>query len=405
MKTGLNAKPKVAEQKPRGQTMFRTVLLILLLVMTVSCGRQVVVEHVPPPPMKMGQPQRVVILPFDDYALLDEEGKKPLRAWYRENTLVHGFLAERWAQMGYFAVPFEEMFFAFKRNGWLEIEYPKKENKPKRESDIWDFFRAQMDIGEDKHGPTNEKKTVMVKPWFDLNESDVYRLGRMYGAKYVVRGRIASVSYMQEHSANPLKGGLFAGTLNFVTRGLFGNPSGERFGQLQRATVAGLIGGVIGSNAKDPFEPPHEVVEEEGHPLLPLEVVKETGGNEDYEIWNSLIYGTAGATLGVLAGEGGIVDRVKVEMSIYVYDVENERLVWYDNVRVDASPQSFLSNQDDDSLLYEAVLGASQTLMSRLQRYFFGFPAMTDLAVVETVDTAETNGEVSGSDGENYYEN
>lgn len=337
--------------------------LLLLVLLAAGCAYNTRVDYAPVP-VPPGAGERLVILPFSSY-----EVKDPL-LWERINIAFYEALKSKFLTEGFLAVPFEEVLAELKDQGKLDPGRPAKIRISQTLIDLYEEDWSPLmkeEIGRliarevRRQGRTSKGSPVRLA----LREDDIIALGELFGARYVVRGRITEYLVRREETLNPFKIGFLTAQNRLLARLFYGAPESGGYGTAQEVSVGGILAAIVGSNAKDPFEPPHKETVRVGHPLFGETFTRYTGGTEDYDLANALSWGAAGMIVSYLAAHGGNAPEAVVGLSLYVYDVEKKALVWENRVRLRVSPQSAWAPRNRVDLLLQAVEAAARELAAR----------------------------------------
>jgi len=346
--------------------MKKFLLLFLSFFLMMGCAPKVHVDHTPQamPAVKNKRP-RVLILPFASYAL---QGN--LSEWLRVNAMFYEGVSDGFIKMGVAPLPFEEALWLCRQNGYIKISYKKPRvskslieilNDPEFSEDMKSEIRKLVQLEIKKTGHISFDANLLLK----LTEDELWDLAKQAHTQYVVRGRITEFLVRDEDTLNPFKVGFLTFPLKFTSRTLYGRPSDEKWGLLQETSIGFGGGALIGSEAHDPFEPPHEETVHIGHPLLGTTVTKHSGGADDYDLGNALVWGAAGAGLALLSHYGGRSPEAVIGFAIYVYDAHRKELVWANRIRVRVSPETLWASAHPEDLFFRGIEEASRILMDQ----------------------------------------
>lgn len=326
-------------------------LLGILAFMLFGCGQTVIETlNVPAGPGHNGPGagKTIVILPFADYTFADN-----LAAAYRRNLAVSETLTDRLVANG-FGIPVQEDVFRFlvEENiisvaSYEEVTSPSVSNELENEwsesmkSDLRRYLQQQQ--------AKRTNKVTASPGTHGLTRQTVARLGRMFNADYVVRGRLLEFKTRQEGTWAPWKRGL----LPFVTGGtskmLFGFAGSDSYDTLNQTVSGGTIGAAIGSVANTPYG--------SGKTIF---------GNVDA---NSIIWGSGGAFAGELSSHSGRIDQAAVQLRIWVQEAATGNVVWTNRVDVKVSPESVLADAQYDALFDKAINKGISTLVEDFVTY------------------------------------
>jgi len=337
-------------------------VLLSLVFCLANCAYNSRVDLAPVPIPPQEDPKaRVLVLPFSSYVL------KNYAIWQRVNLTFYEALTSKFLVEGILGVPFEDILKELETQGKIE----RGKRSVKVSSDLVALYQEDWsplmkeEIGHLIAREVRQQIPKQKPPQLAFEEKEIIALGEKFHAKYVIRGRITAYNIRQEDTLNPFKIGFLTAQNRALARFFYGAPESGAYGTAQEASVGGLIGAIVGSNAKDPFEPPHKKTVHVGHPLLGETYTKYTGGTEDYDLANALTWGAAGMLISYLGAHGGNAPEAVVGLSLYVYDVEKETLIWENRVRLRVSPQSIWAPRQSEDLLIQAVEEAAKELASR----------------------------------------
>ena len=346
--------------------MKKSLLLILTFFWMVGCAQKVHVDHAPQPmPAVADKRPKVLILPFASYALQGNFSQ-----WLKMNAMFYEGVSDGFIKMGLASLPFEEAFWLCRQNGYIEISYrkpriPKSLTEILNDPEFSEVMKSEVRNLIQQEMRKTSHLSFNVNPLIKLTEDELWSLANMAGTRYVVRGRITEFYLRDEDTLNPFKIGFLNFPIRFTSRSLYGRPSDRKWGLLQEVSIGFGFGALLGSQAHDPFEPPREETVHIGHPLLGTTVTKTTGGTEDYDIGNALVWGMVGTGLALLSNHGGRSPEVVIGFALYVYDAKRKELVWANRVRIRVSPETLWASAHPEDLFYKGVEEASRMLMDR----------------------------------------
>ncbi len=341
----------------------RKAVLILLLFLA-GCGYRTQMDYAPQAVKIAPQAQasRVLILPLSDLRGI------PYRSWLQYNLTIYEALSQAFISYGYLPVPYENVLAYLKENRYLTRKRQKIKISPSLlelyQEDWSPIMKEELErvIGQEisKQQATGADQPLVLP----LKREDMKKLARAFGSELVIRGRILELGIRQSDSLDPFQIGFLTATNRTLARFFYGRGRGA-YGTWQEVSVGGLIFGIAGSNAHDPFEPPHRKVIHAGHPLLGETYTAYRGGNEDYDFNNFLVWGAAGAALSFLATQGGDNPEAVVALSLDIYDPARDEIIWHNRVRLRVAPVSFWASAQPTDLMLAGVEAAARSLIKR----------------------------------------
>ena len=346
--------------------MYRKALLfVFFLAFTAGCATQTRVDIAPVPvPYTGGNKDLVAFVPFGGPALKDYQ------TWLQVNTSFYEAFKRNFLVSCLMSVPLEEVMGTLEEKGLIK----KPAAQPIKLSptllalyeENWSApMREEIDaIVQGEIRRQRLQRPVVLR--LNLKKKDLINLGRAVGARYVLWGRVDELRLRQEDTLNPFKIGFLTAQNRILSRLVYGAPESSGYGVAQEVSVGGILAGIIGSEAKDPFEPPHKKTIHVGHPLFGQTFTKHSGGTEDYDLGNALFWGGAGMMVSFLAAHGGDSPEAVVGVSVYLYDVKQEKIIWENRIRLRVSPQSFWAPRHPEDLLLQAVEEAARRLSIQL---------------------------------------
>ncbi|MEA2115058.1 MAG: hypothetical protein U9P36_06715 [Thermodesulfobacteriota bacterium] len=317
----------------------------LLLTGILSGCAQTTVETLkvatPAAPNAAGKGMTAVILPFADYSYADD-----LESAHRRNMAITEALTDQLVSNG-FNLPIQEDVFhylvneeiislaAYDGGRSISLSY-------ELEDDDWSGVmkdHIKHYIGESNEG---RHESVAESPGtHGLSAQAVVKIGRTFGADYIIRGRILEFNTRQEHTWSPLKRGIIPFAVGSTNQALFGFADSDKYDDWGHMLTAGTAGAIIGYNVEGPWN---------------------TGSSGATA--NTLFWGAVGAGIGHMAKHGGRTDQAVVQMRIWVQDAYSGNVVWTNRVDVKVSPESVMADRQYDALFDSAITQSTTTLMN-----------------------------------------
>jgi len=184
-----------------------------------------------------------------------------------------------------------------------------------------------------------------------LTKTAIAKIGRQFGADYVIRGRILEFKTRDENTWNPWKRGIIPFVMRGSNRILFGYADSAAY-DADNASLAGLMVGALA-----------------GHDMInwPNQSFMGIGASSDT---NAIIWGAAGAGLGRRsAGHAGDVRQAAVEMRMWVQEASTGNVIWTNRISVEVTPRSFFADNQYDTLFNEAINQCVSSLVDNFISY------------------------------------
>ena len=338
----------------------KKICLFLFIILAAGCATQtrVDIKPLPIPPLKEER-KFVAVLP------LNTSFVKDWQKWNQINIAFYEAFKRNLLASCFFTVPYEEVINILEQEGKIERPSPQKIKISPSLLEVYQEDWSPLmkeEIGAIIKTEIRRQISPTPSPKLALTRKDIIQIGKKAGARYVLWARLNEFALRQEDTLNPFKIGILTAQNRFLARLFYGAPESGAYGTAQEVSIGGLIGGIIGSNAKDPFEPPHKKTVRVGHPLFGQEFTKYSGGTEDYDLANALFWGSAGMLVSYLAAHGGNAPEAVLGLSVYLYDVEKEQIVWENRIRLRTSPQSVWAARHPEDLILQAIEEAARYL-------------------------------------------
>lgn len=295
-----------------------------------------------------GKGMTAIILPFADYSYADD-----LESSHRRNMAITESLTDQLINKG-FTLPVQEDVFhylvdekiislaAYDEGRTTSLAYELQDND-------WSGFmrnKIQQYINVQNAG---KHQTVASSPGtHGLTRQNIQKIGRRFGADYVIRGRILEFKTRQEHTWAPWKRGLVPFVIGSTDQLAFGFADSDQYDKWDNMVTGATYGAIIGYNVEGPWtrgSAHHSFLEANG-----------VGAN-------TFVWGAVGAGLSDLALHSGKVDQAVVQMRIWVQDAYSGDVVWTNRIDVKVSPQTVLADRQFDTLFDQAITQATTTLM------------------------------------------
>ncbi|WP_417912340.1 hypothetical protein [Candidatus Electronema sp. TJ] len=330
---------------------------ILLTGLLAGCG-QTTVETVMTPDAaysdNSGKGRRAVVLPFADYS----EGDR-ISSSFRRHLLVTESLTNSLSSRGFNAPVSEDVFNYLVEQKIISIAlYGSDENKSdslSSELDDPDWSDAMKEklngyMALQEAYQANSKNLAADSPGtHGLTDQDVVKIGRKFGADYIIRGRILEFRTRQEHTWSPHKRGLLPFVVGSTSRMVFGFADSAKYDNIGNMAAGGAWGAAVGNKANWPWDGD----DSEGF-----------FGISSGQGANTIVWSVLGSAAGEMASHGGRMDQAVVRLRIWVQDAYDAQVVWTNQIEVRVAPESVLADNQYDDLFDQAIRKATSSLIN-----------------------------------------
>jgi hypothetical protein len=329
-------------------------LLYGVLALAISGCGQTVKESlkVPlPPKSTAGADKSVVILPFADYSYADD-----LETAYRRNLYVTENLTDQFVANSFHVSVQEDVFGYLVDQNIINILAYEERKSAVLEDELSGEWSSLMKghlqgyINQSKKGLASDKPVLDSPGTHGLTQQEVVKIGRQFGADYIVRGRIVEYKTRQDPSWNPLQRGILTFITGTTSKLAYGNASTESYDMIGSMIAGAAWGAVIGNEAEWPWDP-----DKADQTILGI------SGGEDA---NTIFWGGVGSEFGKIAHKSGEIPQAVVQLRVWVQDAYNGDVVWTNRVDVKVSPESVFADSQYDALFEGATEKAISTLVS-----------------------------------------
>ncbi len=331
---------------------------IFFAAIITGCGQTTVETLKVPtqaPANAVGRGMTAVILPFADYSNADN-----LLSAFRRNLAITEALTDSLTVNG-FSLPVQEDVFDYLVNkniinfvsydasgtATLATELEDNDWSELMKSHIRNYMNVQSS------GKTT--KISETPGTHGLTAQNVVKIGRQFGADYIIRGRILEFKTRQEHTWAPWKRGIVPFVIGGTNQLVFGFADTDKYDEWGQMISGGTYGAILGYNAEGPFSAGSS---SDGF-----------FGIADGVGANMVVWGAIGAGLGHMAHNTGRVDQVVVQMRIWVQDAYSGKVVWTNRVDVKVSPESVLADRQYDGLFDQAITKGVTSLIDNFVSY------------------------------------
>ncbi|WP_457573126.1 hypothetical protein [Desulfolithobacter sp.] len=330
---------------------FRCLFVGVLVLALGGCG-QTVQQSLKQPLVKKslaGAEKRVVILPFADYSRSDN-----LETSYRRNLLITENLTDELVSNS-FSLPIQEDVFRYLAEhkiinvidyGASRTSLLEEELKGDWSEAMKNEFRRYIMIARER----GQQSEALTSPGtHGLTQQEIVKIGRHFGADYIIRGRILEYKDRQDPSWKPWKKGVLTFVTGVTNKIAFGQASSDTYDRVGSMSAGVLYGSLAGNNLNTPWD-----TDKPDQTIFGI-----TGGSDA----NSIFWGTIGAGAGALTHNSGRVPQAVVQLRIWVQDAYTGDVVWTNRVDVKVSPESVLADYQYDALFEQATERAIATLI------------------------------------------
>ncbi|MCI5164802.1 MAG: hypothetical protein D3903_01620 [Candidatus Electrothrix sp. GM3_4] len=330
---------------------------IVLIGAVTGCGKDTVETLMVPAqvnPNGRGKGMSAVVLPFADYS-----NGNNIASAFRRNILITESLTDNLTSNG-FRLTVQEDVFQYLLD--QEIISITPYDNPGATSIVHELqnpdwsdvmkgklkgYIEHMNIGSNSARPDGPGV-------HGLSSQEVVKLGRKFGADYIIRGRILEFRTRQEHSWAPWKRGLLPFAIGSTSKMAFGFADSAKYDNWDNLLAGGTWGTIVGASVNNPWNP------DSSTSFLGI-----SGGSGA----NIIAWAGAGAALADMATHGGRVDQAVVQMRIWVQSAYDASVVWTNRVDVKVSPESVLADNQYDTLFDHAIRKATTALMDNFVLY------------------------------------
>ena len=322
-------------------------LLIGILAISMSGCGQTIVEtlNVPTAPDENapGKGMTAVILPFADYSYGDN-----IASAHRRNLKVTESLTDELVSNG-FGLPIQEDVFGYLINENIISLIPYEENSStsltnELNNDWSNEMKAEINRYISMQQVAKDNKVAASPGTHGLTSNTVAKMGRQFGADYIVRGRILEFKTRQEATWAPWKKGLLPFITGSTAQLFYGFAGSDQYDEWNNMAAGAGIGALLGHGAQYPFG---------SDQLISGSAI--TG--------SSVAWGLVGAGLGSMAYNSGKVDQAVVQLRMWVQEAATGTVVWTNRIQVQVSPESIFADSQYDVLFDQAIDKGVETLI------------------------------------------
>ena len=331
---------------------------VLLTGLLAGCGKTTVETVMAPDEYSdnSGKGRTAVVLPFADYS----EGDSIASA-FRRHLLVTESLTNSLVSRGFGAPVPEDVFQYLVEQKIINTasygggaETGSSSLASELDDPDWsDIMKTKLTeyMHMQQAYQAGKRNTVADGPGtHGLTDQEVVKIGRRFGADYVVRGRILEFRTRQEHTWDPRKRGLLPFVIGSTSRMAFGFADSAQYDNLGNVIAGGAWGAAVGSQAGWPWDA------DDSKGFFGI-----SGGKGANTIAWSMLGGAVGSGM---AEHGGRVDQAVVRLRIWVQNAYDAQVIWTNQVEVRVAPESVLADNQYDDLFDQALRKATSSLMN-----------------------------------------
>ncbi len=303
----------------------RLLVFFFSVFLLSSCGYSVKESLVPvSPPSSVQSLPKVIILPFADYT-----SSSPYETW-QKNVLVLEALQDEFLKAGFATVPYEEVVQYLMRQGVIKetpsystgtnLLYQELGNNwsPEMRKEIWKAIEQNRSLSH------SSPRTV------PLDNKVLKSMAHVFGARYVVRGRIIAFNQEQDLGLNPFQNGLIPFVFHLGSRTIFGVADSDAYELINQAATGALLGAGAWHLAAD----------------------------------DELVGAFLGAGSGTVFSHTGKVAKARVQLRLFIQDAFTGELVWSNRAEIEVAPKSIFAANDREKLFTKAVNQAAKVLIA-----------------------------------------
>jgi len=326
---------------------FQYLLCLLSVVIITGCGQTVIETlNVPAGPgiNGPGAGRTVVLLPFADYT-----DAYKLSSAYRRNLAISETLTDRLVANG-FRLPIQEDVFRYLiEQNFINVADYEDGGSKSLSNELQNEWSETMKIALRKYQQQQRMKQaskITKSPGtHGLTRDSVAKIGRMFNADYIVRGRILEYKTRQETIWAPWKKGILPFISGTTSQMFYGFAGSDHYDTLNQTMTTGATGAAIGA------------------------IVGTTSSASNSVLWGSVTGGAIGALVGNQASNSGKVDQAVVQMRIWIQEAASGNVVWTNRVDVKVSPESVMADAQYDLLFDKAINKGISTLVNDFVTY------------------------------------
>lgn len=333
---------------------------IVLIGAVTGCGKNTVETLMIPAqvePHGRGKGMSAVILPFADYSNGDN-----IASAFRRNILITESLTDNLTSNGFRLSVQEDVFQYLLDQEIISATSYDELGSPSLAYELqdpdWSDVMKERLQGYLKGQQVGSSKAQPDGPGtHGLTAQEVVKIGRKFGADYIIRGRILEFRARQEHTWAPWKRGVLPFVIGSTSKMAFGFADSAQYDNWSNLLAGGTWGTVIGANVSNPWNPDSST-----------SFFGISGGAGA----NTIAWAGAGAALADMAQHSGRVDQAVVQMRVWVQSAYDASVVWTNRVDVRVAPKSVLADNQYDTLFEHAIRKATTALMNNF--FLYGLP-------------------------------
>ncbi len=301
-------------------------------------------------------PQKtVILLPLADYSQPNE-----LKGVVKRQRRLYELMAYALQRRGYNVIREEAIWKYLIKNNIISIKEisarsdSKLDDKfglfemdwsPKMKGYLNKYINAETDGVNKRASGTYIEGLSRVQA---LNSASLRKMASIFGADFVIGGRIISWEKGQEVVLDPFKQGVLPFIFNISGRLFYGLTPSSTYDFLQKWSIWGAVAGAFGDQSAHPFEKEEFI---KGVPPFHEVAVR----HSDARLWNSLFWAGVAGGAAHLAQKGGKTPKAAIQIRLYLFNGRDGHPVWSDMSQAVASPQTIFSPVSEKELEKEAL--------------------------------------------------
>lgn len=321
---------------------------IVALALT-GCGQNVVETmniNTNPDMEAPGKGFTAVVLPFADYS----NGDDTMGSAYRRSLRVTEAITDELVING-FGIPVQEDVYMYlvdqniirTAGGKSSAAHNSMQNELNND---WSYLMKQNLRHYINHQSSTSATSGTGAPGtHGLTKKAVAKLGREFGADYIIRGRIIEYKTTNDPTWCPMKKGVLPFVYGGANRMFYGFADSETYDSMNQIATGATLGAVGGQFT--------------GWPAPSGSVISGTSLSGGAVAW-----GAAGGIMAGLANNGGKVDQAVVQLRMWVQEAVTGKVVWSNRIQVQVSPKTVFSDNRYDTLFDAAISKGVMTLMT-----------------------------------------
>ena len=328
-----------------------------LLGLVAGCGQTTKEELMVPTvaaPNALGRGMTAIILPFADYTNADD-----LASAFRRNLAITESLTDNLVGNGFRMVVQEDVFHYLVDQEIIKLDSYDVSGISTLVTQLDDpdwssVMKTQIQSYVNTQNLGKSTKVAETPGAHGLSSQEVVKIGRKFGADYIIRGRILEFKTRQEHTWEPWKKGILPFVFGGSAQIAFGFAESDQYDNWNNLAAGATWGAVVGNNVGGPWNPDD-----------PKGFFGLSGGADA----NVILWSAVGAAAADLASHSGKTDQAVVQLRIWVQDAYDGKVIWTNRADVKVSPESVLADRQYDGLFDQAIKKGTSALIENFVTY------------------------------------